>query len=198
MSSQRRIGSERSKSRSAILMGAIEVLQHEGAAGLTANQIAKAAGVKPHLVHYYFRSIDDLIAELVSTLGAKGMANMEQALESDEPLRALWDIEISTNWGVAAMELATLALHRDEARAGMMHFIEEVRRIQAKAIERHFELQGRKCPVAPLALAIMIVSAARQIVREKSYGVTLGHAEILAGIEGLLEQKGPDQNLPFG
>ena len=68
------------------------------------------ADVKPHLVHYYFRTIDDLVLELVRTHGALGLKNTARAIASDEPLRALWELEMSYKWGVVAMELGSLAV----------------------------------------------------------------------------------------
>src|ERR1044072_6788245 len=101
--STRRIGSQTSATRDAILKAAVQVLQEVGAAGLTANSVAKKAGVKAHMVHYYFRSIDDLVLALVRQHGALGPKNTARAIASDEPLRALWEIETAYQWSTVAM-----------------------------------------------------------------------------------------------
>jgi len=64
MASKRRIGSETSATRAAILKAALQVLQERGSSHFTASEIARKAGVKPHMIHYYFRTIDDLVPAL--------------------------------------------------------------------------------------------------------------------------------------
>jgi TetR/AcrR family transcriptional regulator len=188
MASTRRIGSETSATRELILQGAIQVLQDQGARALTASQIASKAGVKPHLVHYYFRSVDDLVLELVRTHGALGLKNTARAIASDEPIRALWDIEMSFKWGIVAMELGNLAVHNDAVRSEMMRYIEDMRSLQAEAIDRHFQLRGFESPFPPVAITQMITAIARQIWREKIFNVSLGHEEMIAVVEDLLNR----------
>ncbi|MBW8785580.1 MAG: TetR/AcrR family transcriptional regulator [Novosphingobium sp.] len=184
--SNRRIGSQNSPTRDAILKAAAEVLREQGAAGLTANTVAKHAGVKAHLVHYYFRSVDDMVLALVRQHGALGLRNTARAIASDEPLRALWEIETAFKWSVVAMELAAIAVHHEAVRNEMMRYIEDMRRLQAEGIARHFELRGIECPVPPVALTIMIAGIARQIVREKEFNVSLGHEEMAEVVEQFL------------
>jgi AcrR family transcriptional regulator len=188
MASTRRIGSERSATRDSILKAAVQVLQEQGAQALTASQIALKAGVKPHLVHYYFRTIDDLVLELVRTHGALGLKNTARAIASDEPLRALWELEMGFKWGVVAMELGSLAVHRDVVRKEMMRYIEDIRSLQAEGIARHFQLRDVDSPFPPLAITLMIAAIARQIVREKAYNVSLGHEEMIGVVEDMLSR----------
>ena len=188
MASTRRIGSETSATRDSIIKAAVQVLQDQGAQALTASQIALKAGVKPHLVHYYFRTIDDLVLELVRGHGALGLKNTARAIASDEPLRALWELEMGFKWGVVAMELGSLAVHRDVVRAEMMRYIEDMRSLQAEGIARHFQIRGVDSPFPPLAITVMIAAIARQIVREKAFNVSLGHEEMIGVVEDLLSQ----------
>lgn len=116
MASSRRIGSESSATRELIINAAVEVLQEEGAERLTAARIADKAGVKPHLVHYYFRSMEDLVIAVIRSYGRLGLTNAARAIASDEPLRALWDIELTFKWSSAAVEWSSMATHRDTAR----------------------------------------------------------------------------------
>jgi AcrR family transcriptional regulator len=188
MASTRRIGSETSATRDSIVKAAVQVLQDQGAQALTASQIALKAGVKPHMVHYYFRTIDDLVLELVRTHGALGLKNTARAIASDEPLRALWELEMGYKWGVVAMELSSLAFHRDVVRAEMMRYIEDIRSLQAEGIARHFQLRGVDSPFPPVAITLMIAAIARQIVREKAFDVSLGHEEMIGVVEDMLSR----------
>ncbi|RZI76937.1 MAG: TetR/AcrR family transcriptional regulator [Pseudomonas sp.] len=189
--STRRIGAQNSAGRDAILKAAIGVLQDEGAAGLTASNVAKKADVKAHMVHYYFRSIEDLVLALIRQHGSLGLKNTARAIASDEPLRALWEVETSFKWMSVAMELSSIAVRRDDMRAEMMRYIEDMRHLQAEGIKRHFQLRGIECAVPPLALTIMVAGIARQIVREKEFNVSLGHEEMSAVVETFLENLRP-------
>lgn len=189
--STRRIGAQNSAGRDAILKAAIGVLQEEGAAGLTASNVAKRADVKAHMVHYYFRSIEDLVLALIRQHGSLGLKNTARAIASDEPLRALWEVETSFKWMSVAMELSNIAIRREDMKAEMMRYIEDMRNLQAEGIQRHFQLRGIECAVPPMALTIMVAGIARQIVREKEFDVSLGHDEMAAVVETFLENLKP-------
>jgi AcrR family transcriptional regulator len=186
MASTRRLGSENSATRAAILKAALEVLQDQGGGHFTASAIARRAGLKPHMVHYYFRTIDDVVLALVKTLGATGLKNSARAIASDNPLKALWDIEMGSKSSVAIMELGALAVHREDIRAEMGRYIEQLRTIQAEAVARYLELRGIDPPIPPMSLTLVIAAIARQMVREKDFGVSLGHAELTAAVEAML------------
>lgn len=186
--SKRRIGSPTSAVREAILNAAAQVLKEEGAANLTASSVAKRAGVKAHMVHYYFRTIDDLVLALVRQHGALGLKNTAHAIASDEPLRSLWDSEITYKWGIVAMEFGTLAVHRESIRLEMSRYIEDLRNLQAEGIARHFQLRGIECPIPPIVLTVIIAGIARQIVREKEFGVSLGHEDTFLIVDQFLAE----------
>jgi AcrR family transcriptional regulator len=186
MVSTRRIGSETSATRKAILKAALEVLQDQGRGHFTAAAIAERAGLKPHMVHYYFRSIDDVVLALVKQLGALGLKNSARAIASGNPLKALWDIEMGSKSSVAIMEIGALAVHRADIRAEMGRYVEELRIVQTEAVERYLELRGIKSPIPPMAMTIVISSIARQLIRERDFGVSMGHEELTAAVERML------------
>lgn len=186
MVSARRLGSEQSATRDMIIKAAVGVLQDEGATKLTAARVAEKAGVKAHMVHYYFRTMEDLVTALVRTHGQAGLKNTARAIASDEPLRALWELETAYKWGAAAMEFSALASHSPTAQDELKRYIEEIRSVQAEALARHFELRGVECPFPPLAITVIIASIARQLVRERAVGVTLGHTETTAVVDEFL------------
>jgi AcrR family transcriptional regulator len=179
MASERRLGSTTSATRDLIIRSAVEVLQQEGAARLTAGRVAEKAGVKAHLVHYYFRTMDDLVLAVVRTHGQAGLKHSARAIASNEPLRALWDLEMAYKWSAAAVEFSAIASHNPAIQDEITRYLQEIRSIQAEAIERHFELHGFECPFPPLAIAFVMTSIARQLNRERGQGVTLGHEETI-------------------
>lgn len=186
MASTRRIGSEKSATREEIVQAARLVLQHEGAAGLTASNVAKKAGLKAHMVHYYFRSMEDLVLALVRQHGEVGLKNAARAIASDEPLRALWDVEIGHKWSVIAMEIGALAYHHEKVRDEMARSINDMRSLQAEGITRHCEIKGIALPMPAVVLTIVLSSIARQLVREKEFNVSQGHEEMAAAVDSFL------------
>lgn len=186
MQPSRRIGSKKSVVRAAIIEAGIAVLSEAGASGLSASQIAKKLNIKPHMVHYYFRTMDDLVVELVRYIGREGMRKISHALVSDRPLHAIWELEMTSPWGVMALELQAIAAHSQAVRSEIVRYLEEVRFIEAEAVSRYFALRGFEPPVEPLALVQVVVGMARQLVRERTLGLELGHGELISTIEQFL------------
>jgi AcrR family transcriptional regulator len=52
-----------------ILSAAIKVLNDDGAVGISTRRVAQQAGANQALVHYYFRSIENLMATVVERIG---------------------------------------------------------------------------------------------------------------------------------
>ena len=186
MTSKRRIGSETSATRAAILKAAFEVLQLRGSRHFTAAAIAEHAGVKPHMIHYYFQTIDDVVLGLVKMLGEMGLRNSAKAFATGQPLKALWDLENGSSFSVAIMELAAIAAHREDIRQEMARAIEAMRTAQVEAIEEYLRVTGIECPFPPATLTLIISGIARQLVRERAFGVSFGHEELSAAVEKLL------------
>ncbi|MBV8930828.1 MAG: helix-turn-helix transcriptional regulator, partial [Mycobacteriaceae bacterium] len=56
MASERRIGAPDAKNRVVLLDAAEQLLLEDGYAAVTSRRVAERAGLKPQLVHYYFRT----------------------------------------------------------------------------------------------------------------------------------------------
>ena len=74
--SSRRIGSADSKTRAQLLDAAERLLREEGYAAVTSRRVAAKAGLKPQLVHYYFRTMDDLFVEVFRRRAEENMARV--------------------------------------------------------------------------------------------------------------------------
>src|SRR6478736_4441687 len=77
MGSPRRLGTEESKTRGQLLDAAEELMLDEGYAAVTSRRVAAKAGLKPQLVHYYFRSMDDLFLEVFRRRADANVARVE-------------------------------------------------------------------------------------------------------------------------
>ncbi|MGA3146932.1 MAG: helix-turn-helix domain-containing protein, partial [Acidimicrobiales bacterium] len=91
-SPHRRIGSEDSKTRIRLLDAAELLLLEEGYAAVTSRRVAARAGLKPQLVHYYFRTMDDLFLEVFRRRAEENVARAERAIAADGSLQMLWHL----------------------------------------------------------------------------------------------------------
>ena len=115
----RRVGAENSATRALILEATEQLIRDEGYAAISTRRVAAKAGLKPSLVHYYFTTTDDLLLA-VSRRGAEESDRlMEEALRSDDPIRALWAYLTDTSRIAVALEFMALANHRKAVRAHM-------------------------------------------------------------------------------
>jgi len=86
------LGLESAENRDVLLDAAEQLMREEGYAAVTSRRVAAKAGLKPQLVHYYFRTMDDLFLELIRRGTEQRRARLVRALESSEPLRGVWEI----------------------------------------------------------------------------------------------------------
>ena len=176
MSKPRRIGSEQSATRSALLDAALQLMLEEGYAAVTSRRLAAKAGLKPQLVHYYFRTMDDLFVALVRRGAEQNLARQERALASPQPIRALWEQSSDPAGSVLTAELAALANHRKAIRTELAAFAEEFRRIQHLALDELLERYGVDTSGIPPGAAPVILTGLSQIIGlEEALGFTTGH-----------------------
>ncbi|GAY15328.1 TetR family transcriptional regulator [Mycobacterium sp. shizuoka-1] len=181
-----------------VLLDAAEQLMiDEGYAAVTSRRVADKAGLKPQLVHYYFRTMDDLFLEVFRRYADQGMEAHQQALASPQPLWALWRFGINPDASRLTMEMAALANHRKALRAEMSRYAERFREQQREvfvtALERHGVLPAE---VPPVVWSIMMTGLSTVLMLGEALGVTAGHAETLELVERYLTvMEGPPQSV---
>lgn len=184
MVSARRIGAADAKNRTVLLDAAERLMLEEGYAAVTSRRVAGRAGLKPQLVHYYFRSMDDLFLAILQRRSEEGLERQARIVDSDQPLRALW--EFSTESGAAAltMEFAALANHRKTIRAELVRYAERFRAVEIDVLSRIMQRHGISSDkYSPAALAVLIAGISRVFMLERALGVATGHAELLELVE---------------
>ena len=72
MASARRIGAPDAKNRGVLLDAAEQLMLEEGYAAVTSRRVAEQAGLEPQLVHYYFRTMEDLFLEVFRRRAERG------------------------------------------------------------------------------------------------------------------------------
>ncbi|WP_407073285.1 TetR/AcrR family transcriptional regulator [Sphingomonas sp. LaA6.9] len=194
MVQKRRIGAESSETRARIVEAAEQVIRDEGYAAASTRRVAIHAGLKPSLVHYYFPTTDDLLLAVFRRGAEQSDAMIEQALASDDPVRALWRFFADTSRTALALEFMALANHRKAIRAEIARHSEAMRARQAELFEG---LLGDRLAGAegcgPAGLSLLLAGIGRALVMEGGLGVNAGHAEARAFVDEWLDRLLPPQ-----
>ena len=193
MTSARRIGAPDAKNRGLLLDAAEQLMVEEGYAAVTSRRLANKAGLKPQLVHYYFRTMEELFVAVFRRRAEEGLQVQAQALQSPQPLWAIWRFGTDPDFTRISMEFMALANHRKEMRAEIAYyaerFREEERRVVTAALQRYGSVSGGETnDVPPIVWAVLMSSLSRMLVLEQAVGMSAGHAETRELVESYLRR----------
>jgi AcrR family transcriptional regulator len=189
MTSARRIGAPDAKNRGLLLDAAEELMLEEGYAAVTSRRLASTAGLKPQLVHYYFRTMEDLFLEVFRRRAEEGLQVQAKALQSPQPLWALWRFGTDPAFTRISMEFMALANHRKEMRAEIAYYAERFREEQRQAVTAALQRYGVDSQQMPPAVwTVLMTSLSRILVLEQAIGMSGGHAETLELVESHLRR----------
>ncbi len=192
MTSARRIGTEDSATRQALLDAALMLLVEEGYASVTSRKVAAKAGLKPQLVHYYFRTMDDLYLALVGRGAKQNLERQEKALASEQPLRELWAVSTDPTGGILNIEFSALANHRKVIRAELVSLAEQFRKRQTEAFAAILARYGvSHDELSPEALAVVITGLSQILVLEEAMGISAGHRELQTAVAAWIARYEP-------
>jgi TetR/AcrR family transcriptional regulator len=187
MTTVRRFGLENSQTRASLLDAAERIMCDEGYAAVTSRRVATVACLKPQLVHYYFRNMDELFLAMLRRRMEENYESLKRALASSQPLRALWAINADPRVTALTLEFSALANHRKAIRSEIASYAEQVRTLQAEAFAR-LPADGFAGTHAPIVWTLLMLSISRILVMEQSLGISGGHAEMLALVESYLAE----------
>jgi AcrR family transcriptional regulator len=189
MSTARRIGLEDSKTRDRLLEAATELMRTDGYSAVTVRRVAAHAGLKRQLVHYYFRSMEELYVAIFRRSTARYFEIQAKIFESPNPVRELWKI-VSNPAGIRLeVEFIALANQFESLRRLMADEMARSREMQLKAIEQAWHSASPPPSFSsPEALVVTLRAVARATVMEASVGMTSGHASTLTEIERWLAE----------
>jgi len=184
-----------------LIRAAAELLEHEGSHAISARRVAERANLKPQLVHYYFRTMEDLLIAVFQYATKQYFELHEQATQSPRPLRALWELNSNlpnVRRNMAFISLGTIYPNlRNEMRASGENF----RKLQLQEIETLFDRVGiDKAEYPPASVAMLMAAIARTLAMEGPIGVETGHRELRGLVERFLErlEGGEAPPLPLG
>jgi TetR/AcrR family transcriptional regulator len=181
----RRFGNESAETRLALLDLAEQMMCESGYASVTSRQLAKRAGLSPQIVYYYFKTMDDLFAELFLRSREHYLAGIERASQSDQPLVALWELSCDTSRAVVVQELMALANHRKGLLTLLSEFGRNYHRKQTEIIESELAAKGLDWGMPPAIIASIMEVAARGFASGRDYDIP-AHREAQAFITSWL------------
>ena len=189
MTSARRIGAPDAKNRGVLLDAAEQLMLEEGYAAVTSRRVAEKAALKPQLVHYYFRTMDDLFLAAFRRRAEEGLEAQAQVLQARQPLWALWRFSTDPAATAITMEFIALANHRKALKAEIAYYAERFRDEQQKALSTVLHRYGvDAAQVPPLVWSVLMTSVSRVLVIEQALGMSAGHAETVEFVERYLHR----------
>ncbi len=186
----RRLGAETSETRTALLDATEQLMLDSGYAAVSSRRVAALADVRPALVHYYFRTMDDLYLATFRRRAEQGLVLQQRALQSHQPLWALWEMSRDPRGTVLTMEFAALANHRPAIRDEIAAVAERLRAQQVEVLADVLDRHGvgvDECP--PVVAAVLIAGISVLLALEQgSLGMATGHDETITYVEGFLRR----------
>jgi len=189
---ERRIGGADSSTRAALLDAAEKLMRREGYAAVTSRKLANVAKLTPQLVHYYFRTMDDLFLALWERFVDQNMERHAQALASPTPLRSMWNMFRTSADIVLEVEFMGLAHHRKAIRTRLARDGDKFRRMQVQLLSRgigDYKLDDEVWSAE--VITVLLTSISRSLVLEQDFGMSSGHAATFRYVDAWLDRLEP-------
>ncbi|MEO3783605.1 hypothetical protein ABGB12_09765, partial [Actinocorallia sp. B10E7] len=136
----------------------------------------------------------DLLLEVFRRRAEEGLAHQARALESDQPLWALW--RFSTDPAGVALTMAFVGLvgRYESIRAEIADYSERFRVAQVEALNTIFDRYGIPSEeFPPVVLVVILTSISRVVMMEEALGFSTGHAETMEWVEQHIRKvEGPE------
>jgi AcrR family transcriptional regulator len=181
---KRRSSTTDSSTRTALLDAAEALMLEEGYAAVSSRRVAERAGATAALVYYYFDTMDGLFVELFRRGAERGLERQVAALDSPQPLWALWETLHDHINNVRTMEFFALANHRKAIRSEIVNYSAEYRRMQLDILAPVLAAYGLQVDTwPPVTLILTMGSLSLLLLIEQGFGFDMGHAEMVAVVE---------------
>jgi AcrR family transcriptional regulator len=188
----RRMGGASHATWGRILDATEQIMVTDGYAAVTTSRIAAAADITPSAVIFYFGSIEALFISLVRRRGEQQRERHRRALQSPQPLRALWAVANDRDGAQLVTELQALSNHRDAVRTEFVQWAEEFRQMQSDTLAIRpggWNLGGHE--LDPDQLVSLVAYLSRALVVEEALGMHTGVQKTRTLIESIIEQLEP-------
>jgi AcrR family transcriptional regulator len=186
MQVNKRLGTESSATRAALIEATDELIREEGYGSVTSRRLAEKAGLKHQLIYYYFNTLGDLLLEVFQRASERNIAHLERALLAEHPLRALWRHNSDPRSIRFMTEFTAMGNHHEAIRTALAAHGEKVRATEEKAIARYLEERRIDVGLPPKVLTVLISSVSRALLIERNVGMTFGHVEMEEAVDAWL------------
>ena len=164
--------------RTIILDTTEKLMRDEGYAAVSTRRVAKEAGLKPPLIHYYFSTTDDLFLAVFRHAADKELHRLTVAVNTEASLQSIWATYCNQNQTALAIEFMALANHRKAIKDEIAAMTERERRRRADLIALMIDTSSvNSGNLSPLGLNVLLIGVARTLVMEQGLGITLGHED---------------------
>ncbi|HET9509244.1 MAG TPA: TetR/AcrR family transcriptional regulator [Gaiellaceae bacterium] len=182
----------RTRAETALLDAAERLLVERGHSGLTTRGLAAEAGVNHGLVHYYFGSLENLLARVLERFTDAMIVRQRAMYSADVPFLEKWRsamryLESDREYQKVWWELQALAWTRPELRERVAAVNAAWRSVLTEAFAEPHRRYGLELPLA--ALVSLVITFNEGLILERLSGVTTGHAELLDWIDAWLTAK---------
>jgi AcrR family transcriptional regulator len=182
----------RQQTEEAFLDAAERLLVGVGYAGITTRALAEEAGANHGLVHYYFGSMENLLARVLERFTERIIGRQrEMYAATDVPFIEKWRtamryLEADREYQKVWFELQALAWNRPELRERVARVDDEWRAVLTEAFAEPRERYGIDMPLE--ALVSLVITFNEGIIFERLSGIETGQAELLRWLDGWLER----------
>jgi TetR/AcrR family transcriptional regulator len=193
---QREVSEARQQATGALMDAAERLLFEDGYAGVTTRRVAEAAGVKHGLVHYYFGSMEELLAQTLERFAERlAKALEEHYANPDLTFPEKWRI-VAQSWiAEPTSRFPKILLELSAMSWNMPQLHERIRDVYARfraIFERYFREAMRDYGLDESQFPLKVVAAAAGtfqlgIIAEGLAGVHDGHQDLLAWIQNWLD-----------
>jgi AcrR family transcriptional regulator len=183
----------RSAAEGALLDAAERLLVDAGYSAITTRRLAEEAGLNHGLVHYYFGSIENVLARTLERFTARLVERQREMYAAKMPFIEKWRtamrylVEEDVRYEKVWLELQALSWNRPEMRDHLTKINGEWRAVLTDAFARPRKELGIDMPLD--ALVSLVVTFNIGIIVERLSGITTGHADLLEWIDAFLEER---------
>jgi TetR/AcrR family transcriptional regulator len=187
MTTTRRRGKKNSKTRTRLIDEALVLLATEGISALSARNLAQRLDLSFQIVHYYFRSMDELLIAVIEQSITGILDLLGGATSSENPLATLIELHQGHNGAAMGLEFEIYAGRRPALREPVKRYIELFRQAELEVVTSHLKKHNLDTNLPALPITLMLTSAFRVMAIENAVGVTRGHEDTLAWLSSLLD-----------
>ena len=177
----------RAGAEEALLDAAEQLLVDVGYAHITTRRLAEEAGVNHGLVHYYFGSNENLLAQALERFTKRLIARQQEMYAAPSPFVDKWrtamhflvheDLTYEKIW----LELQALAWNEPGLRERLVHVNGEWRAVLMEAFEEPRRELGIEMPLDALVSLVMTFNLG--VIVERLGGIETGHDALIQWID---------------